>query len=58
MPAETAALIPLTLAAVAGIVWAVRVEGRVNTLTMRHDDMREDLTYIRQRIDQALNNKH
>lgn len=52
-------------AIVAGIVWAVRQEGRLNghdqelsDHAKRHDEMREDLSYIRQRIDSALNGKH
>ena len=47
------------------IVWLVRLEGRVNGHDRehkehkdRHDEMREDLAYIRQRIDKALNGKH
>lgn len=47
------------------VVWAVRVEGRVNTHDVRHDEhdrrhgeVREDLTYIRKRIDEAINGRH
>lgn len=59
----------------AGVVWAVRLEGRVNTndraiaavdtrvVEVRQqqkdsvDQVRQDLTYIRSRIDQALDHK-
>jgi hypothetical protein len=45
-------------ACVAAVVWLVRLEGRING----HDDQiraaREDLTYIRNRIDRAINGKH
>lgn len=51
--------------AIAGIVWAVRLEGRVNTqdreiaaVQRQHREavgqFREDLTYIRRRLDEAL----
>lgn len=45
-----AALLPI----VAGVVWAVRLEGRINANENRVSDMRADLTYIRQRIDAFL----
>lgn len=40
---------------IGGIVWLVRLEGRVNTNEALHQALREDLTYIRDRIDSALN---
>lgn len=47
---------------VAGVVWAIRLEGRVNTNDKRVDateqrfnDLKADLVYIRGRIDKALN---
>jgi S1-C subfamily serine protease len=39
---------------VGAIVWFVRLEGRVNTTEQRHEDTREDIKYIRERIDKAL----
>ena len=39
---------------VGGIGWALRLEGRVNTADRRFDDLRDDVQYIRQRIDQAI----
>jgi hypothetical protein len=41
--------------AVAVIVWLVRLEGRVNTTESVTKSLRDDVTYIRNRIDQALN---
>ena len=50
-----------TVTVVGAIVWLVRLEGRVNGHDRehaqhkeRHDDMRSDIAYIRQRIDSAL----
>lgn len=44
------------------VVWAVRQEGRLNLHermhmehARRHDEMRSDVSYIRERIDRALN---
>lgn len=41
--------------AVGGLVWLIRLEGRVNTQDVLHQEMKEDVQYIRQRIDAALN---
>jgi hypothetical protein len=38
----------------AGVAWALRLEGRVNTTTDRFNDLKEDVEYIRERIDKAL----
>lgn len=50
---------------ISALVWLVRLEGRVNghdrehkDHSQRHEEMREDLSYIRARIDSALNGKH
>lgn len=52
-------------AVISGLVWLVRLEGRVNGHDRehkqhadRHEEMREDLAYIRERIDKALNGRH
>jgi hypothetical protein len=39
---------------ISGIVWAVRLEGRVNKSDQRVNDLKEDVEYIRRRIDEAL----
>lgn len=49
------------LAVICGVVWLVRLEGRVDkgetnhaNLKESHDDLKTDVKYIRQRIDEAL----
>ena len=42
------------IAVVSGIGWAIRLEGRVNTTDRRFDDLKEDVQYIRSRIDEAM----
>lgn len=48
----------LVVAAIAGIVWLVRLEGRVNTTEQlsqqRFGDLKEDVEYIRDRIDEFM----
>lgn len=46
---------PAVVPVVAVVVWLIRLEGRVNTHDAMHRQMRDDLTYIRSRIDKALN---
>jgi hypothetical protein len=36
------------------VIWLIRLEGRVNTTEQRFSDLREDVQYIRDRIDDAL----
>lgn len=52
-------------ACVSAVVWFVRLEGRVNghdrehgEHIRRHEELRDDLAYIRERIDTAINGKH
>jgi hypothetical protein len=42
---------------VTGLVWLIRLEGRVNTTRELHDELRADVTYIRSRIDTAINGR-
>ncbi len=60
--------VPLGLAVLAGIVWAIRLESRVDKNqtaselahgSLKDDlkDIREDVVYIRQRVDSALNGR-
>lgn len=37
------------------VVWLIRLEGRVNTQSELHKALKEDVSYIRERIDRALN---
>jgi hypothetical protein len=46
--------VPVGLAA----IWLIRLEGRVDTQAARHADLKEDVQYIRERIDRAINGKH
>jgi hypothetical protein len=41
--------------AVAVVVWLIRLEGRINTQDVLHTALKEDVRYIRDRIDRALN---
>lgn len=50
--------------AIAAVVWAVRQEGRLNAHDRqhaehdkRHGELREDISYIRERIDSALHGR-
>jgi hypothetical protein len=42
---------------VAVVVWLVRLEGRVNAHDTEHKQTREDIRYIRDRIDRALEDR-
>lgn len=55
MNVDQGAIVTGVLACIGGIVWLVRLEGRVNTAERLHADLKEDVTYIRDRIDRALN---
>ena len=55
---EPNSYLPAVMVIVAGIVWAVRLEGRVNSADQRFKDLKEDIDYIRSRIDRALNGNH
>lgn len=50
-------MVTLSLAGIGFVVWCIRLEGRVNTSEALHKELKEDVVYIRQRIDQALNGK-
>lgn len=55
MNIEPQIAIAVAVPAVLVVVWLVRLEGRINTGDSITAGLREDVTYIRQRIDQALN---
>lgn len=40
------------------IVWLVRLEGRINTGEIVTKGIKDDVSYIRERIDRALNGRH
>jgi hypothetical protein len=61
-PLELSSVVTIVVPALGGIVWLLRLEGRINAHDLEHREharryaeMREDLAYIRQRIDKALN---
>jgi hypothetical protein len=58
MTVDTATLVTIALPVVGGIVWLVRLEGRINNNETITSALRADVTYIRNRIDQALNGHH
>lgn len=51
----------LALTGIGGVVWLIRLEGRVDrgadkhtALEKSHDELKDDVKYIRRRIDEAL----
>ena len=40
------------------VVWLLRLEGRVNTQDMRVSRIEDDVRYIRERIDRALESRN
>lgn len=47
----------LAIGAILAIVWLVRLEGRVNTADTRFKDLKDDVTYIRDRIDEFISQR-
>jgi hypothetical protein len=52
---DTGTAIQVAVPLIVGGVWLIRLEGRVNTQSELHKNLKEDVAYIRQRIDRALN---
>lgn len=52
---DTQTIIAVAVPAVTVGVWLIRLEGRINVQAALHAEMKEDVAYIRQRIDRALN---
>ncbi len=44
--------------AIGVVVWLVRLEGRINTNDKVTASLIDDVKYIRERIDRALNGRH
>lgn len=58
MDAQTLSVgIAVALPTLGGVVWLIRLEGRVNTQAALHSDLKADVRYIRERIDRALNGR-
>lgn len=55
MTSET--ILSAGVAVVSVVVWLIRLEGRVNTQMALHERLSEDVSYIRERIDAALNGR-
>lgn len=56
MDTQTVQAMVVVAVPVVGVgIWLLRLEGRLNTHAALHDALREDVTYIRSRIDRALN---
>lgn len=54
MNVDQGAVVTGILAVIGGIFWFARLEGRITTAEQRHADLKEDVSYIRERIDDAL----
>lgn len=62
-PAETSrmvnlspeALMAIIVPVVGVVVWLIRLEGRINLQDARYAEIKDALTYIRERLDRALN---
>jgi hypothetical protein len=57
MAIDAGAVVTAGVAALGFVVWLVRLEGKVYTQGELHKKLVEDVTYIRGRIDAALNGK-
>lgn len=62
---DTNVIIAIAAPVSAIVIWALRLEGRINLQERlnqvnegRYADLKADVSYIRQRIDQALSNSH
>lgn len=54
---ETGTLLAIGSLVVGGLVWLIRLEGRVNTQEALGRRIEQDVAYIRERIDRALNGR-
>lgn len=64
MSIESGAALTVAGSFVGAVIWLIRLEGRVNTnealhatLKDSHDELKDDVRYIRERIDTALSRK-
>jgi len=58
MTLEPGMVLTLGATCVAGLVWLIRLEGRINLNESVTKALSEDIQYVRARIDRALNGKH
>jgi hypothetical protein len=54
---DTSAMLTVAFAAVGALAWLFRLEGRINGHDQMIKAVREDLRYVRDRIDRALNGR-
>lgn len=54
MTFDTSTAMAIVVPTVTALVWLLRLEGRVNTNEFATNSLRKDVTYIRNRIDQAI----
>lgn len=52
---EQGVVVTVGMGLLGGLVWLIRLEGRVNLQEALHRSLSEDVKYIRERIDRALN---
>lgn len=55
--ADSQILVSAGALCVAALVWLIRLEGRVNGHDLETKALREDVSYIRDRIDKALDSR-
>lgn len=65
MTLETGTALSIALSFVGGVIWLIRLEGRVNTgeavhelLKESHEELKNDVRYVRERIDDALSGRY
>jgi hypothetical protein len=54
MTLDPTTAVAVIVPSVTALVWLLRLEGRVNTNEFATNGLRKDVTYIRNRIDQAI----
>lgn len=57
MTVDTQTFFAVAVPVVGAVVWLVRLEGRINNNETITSALRADVTYIRDRIDAALNGR-
>ncbi len=52
---DAAMAVQVAVPLIVGGIWLIRLEGRINVNEVLHRELKEDVQYIRERIDRALN---
>lgn len=58
MTIDTQTAVALGLPIIGGLVWLIRLEGKVQLNQRLTEDLIDDVKYIRSRIDAAINGHH